>query len=145
MEIVKLVFKPPTSTAAGTRCALSNYSDNTCNTQITRTVTGPGQYTVSFLTKADIDETEVAYPIINVTCQSPTGTATVVNVLNPTTTYQPRNTEGYNYLVSFQIETMNIVPILLILGTLVTFVDRSVVMVSCELHCLSKQNGCGCA
>lgn len=143
MEVVKIAFIPAT-TGTNVPCQLVNYNDITRNTQITRT--SLGHYTVQFLSKADIDETEVAHPIINVTCISPSGTGTLVNVLNPTANYQPTNKDGYNYLVHFQLETQNVVNTVTLPSTLLAllgfmfnvtqFVDRSVVMVSCELHAI---------
>jgi hypothetical protein len=151
MEVIKIAFIPP-KTGINVPCQLVNYNDKSRNTQITRNNTG--QYTTRFLTKADIDETEVAYPVINVTCQSPANSGTVVNVLNPTATYQPKNKEGYNYLVSFQIETKNVVNSVTLPSVLLTllgftfnvtqFVDRPVVMLSCELHCWNQKYACEC-
>lgn len=141
MKTVKLAF-------SGFTGQLLNYANSdTRNTKITRT--SAGKYTITFLTACDINETEVAYPIINVNCQSPIGTGTVINVLNPTATYQSANKDGYVYNVSFQIETQNVInPLILpsslltLLGAilpLLTFVDRSVVMVSCQLSELCKK------
>ncbi|WP_342227074.1 hypothetical protein [Rickettsiella endosymbiont of Rhagonycha lignosa] len=134
MRPAKIAFAGPTGT-------LLNYCSDIRNLLITRTSTG--KYTVKFLTPCSIDESKVAYPIINVTCQSPTGTATVVNVLNPTATYRRQSHDGYLYQVSFQIEVQNIITsqtlpnvLLTLLGfffNVATFVDRSVIMVDCQL------------
>ena len=147
MEMVKIAFIPPT-TGTNVSCKLVNYNAETRNTRVTRTNTG--RYTVTFLTKTDIDETKKMYPVIHVTCQNPTGTGTVVNVLNPTATYQPKNQDGYNYLVSFQIETINLLqalPVFTLLNILallsglflVAFVDRPLVMISCEWLCCTNK------
>lgn len=143
-------MRPAKIAFAGSTATLLSYCSDIRNIQITRQSTG--KYTVKFLTPCSLDESKVVYPIINVTCQSPTGTGTVVNVLNPTATYQPKNEDGYNYLVSFQIETINLLqalPVLTIVNILallsglflIAFVDRPVVMVSCELQCC-KRIGC---
>lgn len=134
---VKLAFA---GTQVNGRCSLLNYDcAEIRNTQITRT--SAGKYTINFLTSCNIDETKKTYPIINVTCQSSSGTATVVNVLNPTATYQSQNTESYLYLISFQIETQNVLLALPLVGILlgcplVTFVDRPIVTVDCEMSSL---------
>lgn len=129
MRAAKIAF-------AGATGRVLNYYSNIRNINITRTAAG--QYTVSFLTDCDLDESKVIYPIINVTCQSTSGTATVVNVLNPTATHQSKNEIGFKYLISFKIETINIAVtlpsvLLTLLGfQLGTFVDRPVVMVDCQ-------------
>ncbi len=142
MRPAKIAFAGPTGT-------LLNYCSDIRNLLITRT--GTGRYTVKFLTPCSLDESKVVYPIINVTCQSPTGTATVVNVLNSTAVYQRQNQDGYLYQVSFQIEVQNIIlsqtlpnVLLILLGfffNVATFVDRTVVMVNCELSecCTGKE------
>ncbi len=134
-EVVKISFSGTTGQL------FSTVNTDIRNTQITHPSTG--KYTVNFLTACAIDETETAYPIINVTCQSPTGTTTAINVLNPTVVYQAKNDYGYLYAVSFQIEIRNIVntvtlpsSLLTLLGftfNVATFVNRSIVMVDCEM------------
>ena len=134
MRPAKIAFAGPTGT-------LLNYCSDIRGLLITRT--NVGRYTLKFSTPCHIDESKVAYPIINVTSQRPTGTATVVNVLNPTAVYQSRSADSYIYQVSFQIEVQNIITsqtlpssLLTLLGfvfSVATFVDRSVVMVDCEL------------
>jgi hypothetical protein len=130
MKPAKIAFAGPTGT-------LLNYCSDIRNIQITHT--SAGHYTVQFLTSCSLDESKVIYPFINVTCQSPTGSATLVNVLNPTATYQSQNSDGYLYQISFQIETQNVViqlPSLLTPlsgSTLVSFVDAPVVMIDCEM------------
>ncbi len=129
MRAAKIAF-------AGATGRVLNYYSNIRNINITRTAAG--RYTVSFLTDCNLDESKDIYPIINVTCQSTSGTATVVNVLNPTAIYQSRNERGFKYQISFQIETINIAVtlpsvLLTLLGfQLGTFVDRPVVMVDCQ-------------
>lgn len=133
MKAAKIAF-------SGTTGALLSYCSNIRS--ITTTRTAVGRYTVSFLTHCILDEAKVIYPIINVTCQSATGAATVVNVLNPTATYQRQNEKGFVYLINFQIEVKNVVNsvtlpsvLLTLLGftfNVATFVDRPVVMLDCE-------------
>ena len=133
MEAAKIVF-------AGATGSLLNYCSDIRNVIINRTAVG--RYSVSFLTNCIVDESKDIYPIINVTCQSPSGAATVVNVLNPTSTYQRQNEHEFYYLISFQIEVQNVVNsvtlptvLLTLLGytfNVTTFVDRPVIMVDCE-------------
>lgn len=133
MRAAKIAF-------AGATGKLLNYCSDIRKITITRTATG--QYTVSFLTDCILDEAKDVYPIINVTCQSTSGTATVVNVLNPTSTYQSQNNLGFVYLTNFKIEVRNVVNsvtlpsvLLTLLGytfNVTTFVDRPVVMVDCQ-------------
>lgn len=133
MKAAKIAFE-------GTTGRLLNYCSNI--RQITITRSAAGRYIIAFLTPCLLDEAKDVYPIINVTCQAPTGTATVVNVLNPTSTYQSRNEEGFVYQISFQIEVQDIVlsvtlpsVLLTLLGytfNVATFVDRPVIMVDCQ-------------
>lgn len=144
-------MKPAKIAFAGPTASLLNYCSDIRNLQITRT--NIGRYTVNFLTPCSIDESKALYPIINVTCQSPTNTATVVNVLNPTVTFQRLSHDGYFYQVSFQIEVRNVVNsvtlptvLLTLLGytfNVTTFVDRPVVMIDYELseRCTETMNG----
>jgi hypothetical protein len=121
---------------AGPTGQLLNYVGN-CKAiqapQITRT--GPGQYTVTFLTAREIDAAKIAYSSILVECQSSSGSATVTNVIpNPVSIFNANANSGYTYQVSFKLEVQSVaitLPTLLgaLLGfTVVNFVDRPVVM-----------------
>lgn len=137
-------MKPAKITFAGVNGSLLNYCSDIRSIQILRT--NVGRYTLSFLTNCPLDESKQIYPIVTVNCQSPPGTATVVNVLSPTAVYQSKNHEEFVYKVNFQIEVQNIAVtlpsiLLTLLGfNLITFVDRPVVMVDYELTHLEKGN-----
>ncbi|WP_339051263.1 DUF807 family protein [Rickettsiella endosymbiont of Xylota segnis] len=91
---------------------------------------GPGRYTVTFLSGRQIDAARIGSSIVTVQCQSPVGSGTITNVIaSPKAVYNPTSIQ-YPWSISFQIETQNIVPALLLLGPILSYVDRSVVMVA---------------
>ncbi len=130
MRPAKIVF-------SGTTGQLLNYCADIRGIKITRT--NVGRYTVQFFTPCHLDESKVVFPIIHVTCQSPSGTATVTNVLNPAALYINQSQDGYIYQISFNIEVQNTTitlpnVLLTLLGfSIVQFVDRPQVMVTVEM------------
>lgn len=121
---------------AGPTGQLLNYMGNSKAIEApTITRTGVGRYTVIFLTGRLIDASKIASSNVTVQCQSPSGTGTVTNVIpSPVAVFNP-NAKEWFWQVTIQIETQNVVPGLLVLGPILSFMDRSVVMV-----CIQAKN-----
>lgn len=92
--------------------------------------TGAGRYTITFITARQIDAAKIGSSIVEVQCQSPAGSGTVTNVIpSPTAEFNP-NASQFPWNISFQVETQNVVPSLLILGPVLSYADRQIVTVS---------------
>ncbi|MFZ0219894.1 MAG: DUF807 family protein [Candidatus Aquirickettsiella sp.] len=115
----------------GSTGQLLNYLGNNKAIEAPQIVrTAAGSYTITFLTGRQIDASTIGASIVTVQCQSPAGSGTVTNVLaSPQAVYNPNSIE-YPWSISFKIETQNVVPALLILGTVLNYVDRPLVMVA---------------
>lgn len=85
---------------------------------------------MTFLSGRQIEAARIGSSIVTVQCQSPVGSGTITNVLaSPKAVYNPTSIQ-YPWSISFQIETQNVVPTLLLLGPILNYVDRSIVMVA---------------
>ena len=124
----------------GTTGQVLNYLGNKKAIEAPQVVrTAVGRYTITFLTGRQIDASKIGSSIVTVQCQGPAGSGTVTNVLTSLQAIYNPNASEYPWSVSFQIETQNVVPTLLILGPVLNYVDRPVVMVTFQAKNMLKR------